>query len=115
MWKEINIGVDKAMDFFTRGFPSVSHLLIDRHLEHFIIFDGLETEYESSVKLLCGVAPEGGLVPIGEVDAAAAARMEHSDSSSDSRPPCVVAPASSFVTDSQYLEYLSLCFIYKCG
>lgn len=101
MWNAIHIGVDKAMAFPTRGFPPVSHLLIDRHLEHLIIFDGLETEYESSVKLLCGVAPEGGLVPISEVDATTAARVEHSDSSSDSRPPCVVAPASSFGTDSQ--------------
>lgn len=83
MRRLLSMDVNKVRDFHKMWFL-LSHLLIDRHLEHLIIFDGLETEYESSVKLLSGVAPEGGLVPVGEVNAAAAARMEHSDSTSSS-------------------------------
>lgn len=82
----------------------LSHLLIDRHLEHFIIFYGLEAEYESPIKLLSGIAPEGGLVPVGEVNTAAAARVEHSDSSSWLAFPvcCVAAAAASpFTTELQ--------------
>lgn len=77
--KPLNINMNKVSVF-----PRIqdrfllSHLLIDRHFEHLIIFYGLEAEDESSIKLLRGIAPEGGLVPVGEVDTAAAARVEHS-------------------------------------
>ena len=98
-------------------FLSVSHLLIDRHFEHLVIFDGLEAEYESSVELLCRVAPEGGLVSIGEVDTAAAARMEHCDPSSLTLflalALSVVAPQASLFPTGSLLSFSHV--VYYCG
>lgn len=57
--------------------PPSSYLLIDRHLEHFIVFNGFQAEHESPVELLRRVAPVGRLVAIGEVNTAATSRVEH--------------------------------------